>query len=288
MATSEQNTDRIEDILEAACQVISRTGSRALRMQDVARQAKVSKALVHYYFKTREELLARAYSHVEAKGRSKVIAEMRPLERGATRLKRLFLFYFDDEVANRQEWVVWSELSAIAMFDADLRPIMEASFRNWIAWIERTIQDGISDGSIPKQVAPSDAAVRLTALIDGLGSAFVRGLVDRSQAREALAQGLALELGITAEASPAAPVEKDRPSPAYYFQQLADLTKMAVGELGRFAASETEASSIRSVCALIDRMTGNGLAASDSQDRSPRRSQRRAGRRPAGGAVAPS
>src|SRR5262249_32782125 len=152
-------------------------------------------------------------------------------------------------------------------FDADLRPIMEASFKNWIAWIERTIRDGIADGSIPKQVSPSDAAIRLTALIDGLGSAFVRGLVTRKRAQEALGRGLALELGIPAEAPPAAPVARDRSSRAHYFQQLAGLAKMAVGELDQFATSEAESSSIRSVCALIDRMRGNGLAASDQHDR---------------------
>ncbi len=277
MAINDQNSERIEDILDAACRVISRSGSRALRMQDVAKQAKVSKALVHYYFKTREELLARAYSYVEAKGRAKVISEMSPLEQGATRLRRLFLFYFDDEVENRQEWVVWSELSAIAIFDPDLRPIMEASFKNWVAWIERTIQDGISDGSIPKQVTPSDAAIRLTALIDGLGSAFVRGLVDRKRAQDALAQGLALELGIAAEMPPVTPIEPGRPSAARYFQQLADLTKTAVGELGPFASTELESGAIKSVCALIDRMTGGSPAAVSAHQDRPVAKRRRAG-----------
>src|SRR5215475_112195 len=160
-AATDKYADRVEDILDAACLVISQSGSRALRMQDVARQAGASKALVHYYFKTREELLARAYSYVDAKNRAQVMAQISPLEHGATRLARLLLFYFDDEASKRQEWVVWLELSSIATFDPNLRPTMEASFRNWIDLIERTIRDGIADGSIPQAIDPSEAAIRL-------------------------------------------------------------------------------------------------------------------------------
>src|SRR5215468_5596333 len=100
VAATDQYADRVEDILDAACLVISQSGSRALRMQDVARQAGASKALVHYYFKTRAQ----------------VMAQISPLEHGATRLARLLLFYFDDEASKRQEWVVWLELSSIATF----------------------------------------------------------------------------------------------------------------------------------------------------------------------------
>src|SRR5262249_28474781 len=150
----------VEDILDAACHVISQSGSRSLRMQDVAKQAGASKALVHYYFKTREELLARAYSHVDAKNRAQVLALISPLEQGAIRLARLLLFYFDDDASRRQEWVVWLELSGIATFDPNLRPIMEASFRNWIDLAERIIRDGVADGSIPQAVDPAEAAIR--------------------------------------------------------------------------------------------------------------------------------
>jgi AcrR family transcriptional regulator len=57
--------DRSIHILEAACRVIVREGPHGLRMARVAEEAKVSKALVHYYFATRQELLRNAFAFSE-------------------------------------------------------------------------------------------------------------------------------------------------------------------------------------------------------------------------------
>ena len=43
-----QTSERVVAILEAACRVVVREGAHGLRMAAVAREAGVSKALVHY------------------------------------------------------------------------------------------------------------------------------------------------------------------------------------------------------------------------------------------------
>ena len=58
-------SDRTADILEAACRVIAREGADGLRMGQVAREAGVSSALIHYYFATRADLLLRAFEHAD-------------------------------------------------------------------------------------------------------------------------------------------------------------------------------------------------------------------------------
>ena len=57
MAERREDPDRVVEILDAACRVIARDGWTGLRMDAVAREAGVSKALVHYYFATRKGLL---------------------------------------------------------------------------------------------------------------------------------------------------------------------------------------------------------------------------------------
>ena len=54
--------DRVADILRGACRVVVRDGAHGLRMAEVAREAGVSKALLHYYFSTRQELLRAAFA----------------------------------------------------------------------------------------------------------------------------------------------------------------------------------------------------------------------------------
>ena len=58
-------TVRAGEILEAACRVVARDGAHGLHMKAVAEEAGVSKALVHYYFATRQELLRRTFVHAE-------------------------------------------------------------------------------------------------------------------------------------------------------------------------------------------------------------------------------
>jgi len=53
---TEPASDRKHTILDAACVVIARDGAARLRVADVAAEAGVSTALVHYYFPARADL----------------------------------------------------------------------------------------------------------------------------------------------------------------------------------------------------------------------------------------
>ncbi len=48
--------DREEEILDAAHRVFLRRGTAAARMQEIADEAGVNKALLHYYFRTKDQL----------------------------------------------------------------------------------------------------------------------------------------------------------------------------------------------------------------------------------------
>jgi TetR/AcrR family transcriptional regulator len=48
--------DREEEILDAAHRVFLRRGTAAARMQEIADEAEVNKALLHYYFRTKDQL----------------------------------------------------------------------------------------------------------------------------------------------------------------------------------------------------------------------------------------
>lgn len=63
--------DRDEDtekrILEAACRVFIRTGTAGARMQEIAREAGVNQALLHYYFRSKERLSVAVFGLVAGK-----------------------------------------------------------------------------------------------------------------------------------------------------------------------------------------------------------------------------
>src|SRR6476646_1049508 len=97
VAAVSSTSDRVVEILEAACRVVVREGAHGLRMAAVAREAGVSKALVHYYFSTRQELLRAAFAWSEEQWQQAVGDEIATLATGAERVERALLASIEAE-----------------------------------------------------------------------------------------------------------------------------------------------------------------------------------------------
>lgn len=71
IAVSRKTAQRDEDteklILEAACRVFIRRGTAGARMQEIAREAGVNQALLHYYFRSKERLSVAVFGLVAGK-----------------------------------------------------------------------------------------------------------------------------------------------------------------------------------------------------------------------------
>ncbi|MDX6580135.1 MAG: hypothetical protein QOJ47_1684, partial [Gaiellales bacterium] len=116
--------EREEAILGAACRVIAQSGAAGLRMSEVAREAGVSSALLHYYFATRRELLGRAFAFADARVDAHVLALVGSAGSARDRLETLLVSYLSAEAVVTEDWVVWSELWRSARFDATLRELL--------------------------------------------------------------------------------------------------------------------------------------------------------------------
>src|SRR5581483_6711698 len=97
VAAVTSTSDRVVEILEAACRVVVREGAHGLRMAAVAAEAGVSKALVHYYFANRRELLRNAFSWADQRWESALDTELRAAATGAAKLERALLMSVDPE-----------------------------------------------------------------------------------------------------------------------------------------------------------------------------------------------
>jgi AcrR family transcriptional regulator len=265
--------DRVDEILAATGKVIARVGMRRLRIQDVAREAGVSKALVHYYFPTREGLLARAYEFADDRAREHVRVEVAGLQSAYERLVRLLLSYFEDESEMSEDWILWFELSASAVFEPALRPTMESSFARWIAWIEALVVEAVEDASVPADADPRATALRLSALIDGFGGLLTRGLVRREEARELMRAAIATELLRGNEPPP----DREPSAATGYLRLLARLTKDAVAELEALAPDAATVEAIHAVSGLIENVGGGAASRLSAFDRDGRRRSREQG-----------
>ncbi|MCS7007243.1 MAG: TetR/AcrR family transcriptional regulator [Thermoleophilia bacterium] len=184
---------RVDEILRAACRVVVAEGAHALRIGTVAQEAGVSRPLVHYYFATRRELVRATFAFAEERRREALEAELAELASGAERAARALERTIVPELPEIP--ALWNEVWSSLGEDDELRPLLQARYREWAGRIVRLLEEGRLDGSVPARVDPEEAGLRLAAIADGLDSMLYLGLVEPSQARTLLASALERELG---------------------------------------------------------------------------------------------
>ena len=173
---------RVAEILAAACRVIERDGAHGLHMNAVAREAGVSKALVHYYVQTRQELLRQALAYAEQRTREAVGAQLAALPDGRSRLHRLLVAYAGNEPVFAESHALSSAAWGSLILDEDLAPVVRAAYQGWADWITSLVEQGRDDGSIPAARATRATVVRLAALAEGLSSLVDTGVIPSDEA----------------------------------------------------------------------------------------------------------
>jgi AcrR family transcriptional regulator len=194
VAAVSPTSERVVAILEAACRVVVRDGSHGLRIAAVATEAGVSKALVHYYFATRRELLRSAFSWSEEQWQAALSDRLASAASGAERVEEALLLSLDPSEPFAGHRALWNEVWSSLRFDDELRPLVDASYRKWLDRLTVLIRVGRADGSIDDAVEPRPAAWRLAALADGIDSMLYLELLGREKARSLLRAGIRREL----------------------------------------------------------------------------------------------
>jgi AcrR family transcriptional regulator len=191
--------ERREELLRAAIEQIEARGVAAVRIADVASALGVSNALVLYHFSTKEKLVAAAFTHA-AEGD---LAHLRKLVgRRTTALRRLrTAVRWYAPTGQAKGWRLWIEGWAAALREPALREVARDLDRQWKAAICEVIAEGVAAGEFHCP-DPTGAALRLTALLDGLAVQLTcyEGAVSRARAQEWVDEALARELGLSREA----------------------------------------------------------------------------------------
>jgi AcrR family transcriptional regulator len=182
-----------ERILDAAMDRIASDGIDAVRIARIATDARVSTALVHYHFATREALLAEALEHS-----FETAADVRE-ESGddpVARLKGMIDQCLPLPGELERDWVLWVELWLRAVRHPELRPTAAKLYASMKVWFV----DAIEAGGFGEVDAPA-IADRTLALIDGFGVRALLGdpEIPLERARAEVWHALAGDLGLRDE-----------------------------------------------------------------------------------------
>jgi AcrR family transcriptional regulator len=183
--------DRSTDIVAATCRVIARLGMHDFRVEDAAAEAGVSSALVYYYFGTRDQLIRRAFDFADARSSVNVAPDGAS---GAEQVRLALLNEVSGSAEARENWVIWGETAAAAVFDNDLRGTLTTWAENWVGGIAGLIRKGQKDGSIEPGVDADDAAEFLTSVVDSMGWRWLIGGITLERAHEVIVRSI--EVGL--------------------------------------------------------------------------------------------
>ena len=199
MVERREESDRVVEILDAACRVIARDGWAGLRMDAVARQAGVSKALVHYYFSTRKELLRAAFGHSEDIANAGVEAELAGVDDPRDRLEQYLLLVLDERPVFAENRALWSEVWSGIRLNADIRPDVEKRYTFWIDRLAELIDESRDDDPAAGSAETRNAAWQLAASLDGIEGLMLLGLVSNETACDLVRQSVAATLETIAD-----------------------------------------------------------------------------------------
>lgn len=191
--------ERREELLRATVEQIEARGVAAVRIADVASALGVSNALVLYHFSTKEKLVAAAFTHAAEDD----LAHLRKLlGRRTTALRRLrSAVRWYAPTGQVKGWRLWIEGWAVGLREPALRKVTQDLDRQWKAALTEVVAEGVTAGEF-ECPDPTGAALRLTALLDGLAVQMTsyEGAVPRACALECVDDALARELGVAREA----------------------------------------------------------------------------------------
>ncbi len=149
-------------LLDTAFHVFATRGYRAVRLEEVAEAAGMTKGAIYYYFDSKEDLLRRALQH-RHRDIFAEISEALAAERGPASAKIRFVL--------RKVWLRWSEPGwghAFRLIVGEVSVEFPAIFRIWAeegpiqGWelVRALIEEGIAAGEF-RQDVDADVAARL-------------------------------------------------------------------------------------------------------------------------------
>jgi AcrR family transcriptional regulator len=164
---AESVTDgRRRELVIAAYQLIAERGLEELRTRDIAAKVGINISTLHYYFETKEDLIAAVVDHT-----ADLFRTLRaPLPIGATALEELRHAFVTQAHRRRVEpWLdrVVPEMMLRAQRDEKVRARLEHMLQGWNYHIEALLARGMRDGDFAPDLDPRIGAAIVSSYLMG-------------------------------------------------------------------------------------------------------------------------
>ncbi|WP_328743124.1 TetR family transcriptional regulator C-terminal domain-containing protein [Streptomyces caniferus] len=156
-------------IVRETVRLIAEHGFHGVRVADIAAACGTSPAAVHYHFPGRDELLEAAVRWCMDEDTERRAAGLASAPDARGELLHLIALQTPRTEQQRRQWLVWLDLWAQAARSTAVGRLHEHYYRQWRTTVAEVVRRGVGQG-VFRPVDPEFAALRLTALIDGLAT----------------------------------------------------------------------------------------------------------------------
>ena len=175
MTRHKSHDERREEILEAAKRCFLREGYQRTRMDDVAREAGLSKGGVYFHFPSKRDIFD-ALHGAEIDRNMALIAQLDDVEASLaeqlTRLASNLVAYFGGNEEHRRFLIVLAEMG---MQDEAVHQRIVASHVRYTEAIAQMIERAQARGELREGIDAHALALYLKLLVDGLEQGFALG-----------------------------------------------------------------------------------------------------------------
>lgn len=159
---------RRDEVVQATWRVIARVGIDRVSIREIAAEAGHSTGVIAHYFKNKDEVLMTALQHAWRREADR-IARATAGASGFAALEELIAQVLPVGGEQTLEMAVWMSFWGRAVGDEQLAAQQRRYYGEWRALLRSCLEDAVAAGEARPGLVPSDEAVRIAALIDGVG-----------------------------------------------------------------------------------------------------------------------
>jgi AcrR family transcriptional regulator len=156
--------DRRNALVQAAFRQIAERGFEGLRTRDIAAQAGVNIATLHYYFPSKEALIRGVVAHAMGRFRSTLAPHGSPDHQLSNHLKALrTLLQREPEVR-----LVMAELAIRSARDPSLARILRDTHDGWHRLLRGLLRRGVAEGGLRRELDSDESASLIIATLTSM------------------------------------------------------------------------------------------------------------------------
>ncbi|MBI4832538.1 MAG: TetR family transcriptional regulator C-terminal domain-containing protein [Candidatus Lindowbacteria bacterium] len=163
---------RREQIIEALFDCLAEKGHEKITVKDIAARAKLHYGVIHYYFKSKDEIISAVADYIISRYASLLAERLAGAGSAADKVRVALDFLVDESIFNRRMNRVFYNLVQMAFERKAIRDSLRKLVRVYRGNLAQVVGEGVAKGEFASRDS-SETASLMVALIEGMALQWV-------------------------------------------------------------------------------------------------------------------